>query len=55
MAEHAQPLNYQPTIPAFTESFADESGFDPALAVLTNAKKLAFFNQAVKGLETGEI
>jgi len=55
MAEHAQPLNYQPTIPAFTESFADESGFDPALAGLTNAKKLAFFNQAVKGLETGEI
>ena len=55
MAEHAQPLNYQPTIPAFTESFADESGFDPVLAGLTNAEKLAFFNQAVKGLETGEI
>jgi predicted Zn-dependent protease len=55
MAKHAQPLNYQPTIPAFAESFADESGFDPALAGLTNADKLAFFNQAAKGLETGEI
>ena len=55
MAEHAQPLNYQPTIPAFTESFADEGGFDPALAGLTNAEKLAFFNQAAKGLESGEV
>ena len=55
MAGHAQALNYQPTIPAFTESFADESGFDPALAGLTNAEKLAYFNQAAKGLETGEI
>ena len=55
MAKHAQALNYQPTIPAFAESFADERGFDPALAGLTNADKLAFFNQAAKGLETGEI
>ena len=55
MAEHAQPLNYQPTIPAFAESFADESSFDPALAGLNNAEKLAYFNQAAKGLETGEI
>ena len=55
MAKHAQPLNYQPTIPAFAESFADEGGFDPALAGLTNAEKLAFFNQAAKGLEIGEI
>jgi len=55
MAGHAQPLNYQPTIPAFTESFEDESGFDPALAGLTNAEKLTYFNQAAKGLETGEI
>ena len=55
MVEHAQPLSYQPTVPAFTSSFADESGFDPALAGLTNAEKLAFFNQASQGLETDEI
>jgi len=55
MATHAQPLNYQPTVPAFVESFADESSFDPALAGLTNSEKLAFFNQATKGLETAEI
>ena len=55
MVEHAQPLNYQPTIPAFPESFADESAFDPALAGLSNAEKLAYFNRAVEGLETGEI
>jgi predicted Zn-dependent protease len=55
MAGHAQPLNYQPTIPTFADSFADESGFDPALAGLGNAEKLAYFNQAAKGLESGEI
>jgi PmbA protein len=55
MVEHAQPLNYQPTIPAFAESFADESGWDPALAGMSSAEKLAYFNQAAKGLETGEI
>ena len=55
MAEHAQPLNYQPTIPAFAESFADESGSDPALAGLTNSEKLDYFNRAVKELESGEI
>ncbi|MGD0751192.1 MAG: metallopeptidase TldD-related protein [Anaerolineales bacterium] len=55
MAGHAQPLNYQPTIPAFADSFKDESGFDPALADFGNAEKLAFFNQAAKGLESGEI
>ncbi len=55
MAVHAQPLTYQPTIPTFTESFVDESGWDPALAGMSSAEKLAYFNQAVKGLETGEI
>ena len=55
MAEHAQPLTYEPTIPAFSSSFADESSFDPALANLTNAEKLAYFNQAARGLESGEV
>ena len=55
MVEHAQPLNYQPTIPTFSDSFADESGWDAALAGVSSAEKLAYFNQAAKGLETGEI
>ena len=55
MAEHAQPLNYQPTIPAFNASFADESGWDPALAGLSSADRLEYFNQAVKGLESAEL
>lgn len=55
MVEHAQPLNYQPTIPVFTDSFADESSFDPALAGLNSAEKLAYFNQAAERLESGEI
>ncbi len=52
MVKHAQPLEYQPTIPTFTESFADEKGYDAKLAGLTNEEKLAYFNAAVKGLET---
>jgi PmbA protein len=55
MVEHAQPLNYQPTIPAFTATFSDERNWDPALAGMSGAEKLAYFNQAVQGLETAEI
>jgi predicted Zn-dependent protease len=55
MAQHAQPLSYQPTIPAFAESFADESAYDEDLATLNNEAKLSYFNQAVAGLETDEI
>ncbi|MGB8213220.1 MAG: metallopeptidase TldD-related protein [Anaerolineales bacterium] len=55
MVEHAQPLTYQPTIPTFAESFSDESGYNSALGGISNAEKLVYFNQAVKGLESGEI
>jgi predicted Zn-dependent protease len=55
MVKHAQPLEYQPTIPTFTESFSDESGYDAGLAGLENQEKLAYFNTSVKGLETEEI
>jgi PmbA protein len=55
MVELAQPLTYQPTIPTFTGSFSDESGWDPALAGMSSVEKLAYFNQVVKGLETDEI
>lgn len=55
MAQHAQPLTYQPTIPAYTESFADESAFDAGLAAFSNAEKLRYFNQAADGLESDEI
>lgn len=55
MVEHAMPLTYQPTIPTYTETFIDENGYDPALAQLSNADKLAYFNAAVAGLETEEI
>ena len=55
LVKHAQPLNYQPTIPIYTETFSDEIGHDPALAQISNAERLAFFNQSVTGLETKEI
>ena len=52
MVQHAQPLSYQPTIPVYAESFADETGYDPQLAKISNEERLAYFNQAVDGLET---
>jgi predicted Zn-dependent protease len=55
MVQHAQPLTYQPTIPVFTEAFADESGYDAALAMISNEERLEYFNQVVKGLETDQI
>ena len=45
MVKHAQPLNYDPTVPSLAESFADESGFDPTLAGISNEEKLAHFQQ----------
>ncbi len=55
MVQHAQPLSYQPTVPAYAESFCDESGCDPALAALSNEARLAYFNEAAAGLETDEV
>jgi len=55
MAHHAQPLGYDMTIPVFKQDFADESAFDPALAAMSSEERLAFFNQAVAGLEEEEL
>ncbi|MBI5352677.1 MAG: hypothetical protein HZB50_08590 [Chloroflexi bacterium] len=55
MVKHAMPLSYQPTVPTFAESFADESAFDSTLAIISNEERLAYFNEAVKGLETDDI
>ena len=52
---HAQPLNYEPTLPIYKETFIDESGFDEDLAKISNEERLAFFNQASQGLETEDI
>jgi PmbA protein len=55
MVKHAQPLNYQPTVPTYPETFIDESGYDASLAAISNEERLAYFNTAVTGLETDEI
>jgi PmbA protein len=55
MVEHVQPLAYDPTIPSFTDSYADERAYDAALAAVSSADKLAVFNAAAAGLETSEI
>lgn len=52
MVEHAQPLTYQPTVPVFSKSFADESGYDAGLAQISNDERLQYFNQASAGLES---
>ena len=52
MVQHAQPLNYQPTVPVFVESLADDSGYDAALAEISNEERLQYFNTAAAGLET---
>lgn len=55
MVKHAQPLNYQPTVPFYPETYIDESGLDAALAGISNEERLLYFNQAAAGLETDEI
>jgi PmbA protein len=55
MVKHAMPLTYQPTIPVFSESFVDESGYDPGLGQLSNEARLDYFNQAADGLESRQI
>ncbi len=52
---HSQPLHYQPTIPVFEETFIDEEGYDPQLALLSNQEKLNYFNTAAGDLEIDDI
>jgi len=55
MVKHVQGLNYEPTIPTYSETFADESSFDLALANLSNAERLAYFNTVSAGFESDDI
>jgi predicted Zn-dependent protease len=55
MVQHAMPLNYEPTIPVYTETFVDEDGFDAGLAQISNEERLAYFNRVADGLETSEL
>jgi len=55
MVQHAQPLTYQPTLPVFSKSFEDESGYDPTLAEISNEERLKVFNTAAAGLETDAV
>lgn len=55
IVKHAQPLNYTPTIPVYQETFVEEIAYDPELAEISNPEKLAYFNQAVAGLESDQV
>ncbi|MBW6475180.1 MAG: hypothetical protein K0B14_18780 [Anaerolineaceae bacterium] len=55
MVKYAMPLNYQPSIPHFKESYVDKKGFNAELAAMTGEEKLAYFNEATKDLETDKI
>jgi predicted Zn-dependent protease len=54
MVEHVQPLTYEPTVPVYEESFADEAAYDPALAGISNQDRLAYMNSAAQDLETDD-
>ena len=55
MVKHTQPLGYDPAVPEFSSSFADETAYDAALAEISNAEMLETFNTAVAGLETADL
>ncbi len=55
MAKHAMPLSYQPTIPNYADTFADEQAYDASLGNLTGEERLAYFNTAAEGLETEHV
>jgi predicted Zn-dependent protease len=55
MVRHSQPLTYQPTIPVYRETFVDETGYDQALAQMSNKEKLLYFNEAAQDLETEDL
>ncbi len=55
MVNHAQPLSYEPTVPIFAETFADEAAYDEPLAQLSTEDRLQYFNQAAAGLETADL
>ena len=55
MVKHAQPLSYTPTLPHYERDVIDMQAFDPFLASLTNADRLAYFNQVAQGLESDEV
>ena len=55
MVEHAQPLSYTPTLPRYERDVIDMQAFDPFLASLTNADRLAYFNQVARGLESDDV
>lgn len=55
MVKHAMPLNYDPTVPHFEEDFYDDSGYDAALAGMSNQARLDFINSTCEGLETSDL
>lgn len=55
MVKHAEPLNYDPSFPAYQETVVDERSYDPRLARLTNKERLAYFNKVAAGLETDDL
>lgn len=51
LSKHAMPLSYDPTVPVLKEDFIDVSGYDEALAHISNEEKLAYFNKVAGSLE----
>ena len=54
MVKVAEPLSYQPTFPVYARDVVDTRAYDLALASISNAEKLAYFNQLAEGLESAD-
>jgi predicted Zn-dependent protease len=54
MVKVAEPLSYQPSFPVYGRDVVDTRAYDPALAAISNAEKLVFFNQLAEGLESAD-
>jgi PmbA protein len=55
MVKHVQALDYDPSVKVYPENYIDESCYDDSLAHISNEERLAFINEAVKGLENDDI
>ncbi len=55
MVQHSMPLTYDPTVAELKTDFIDDSGYDEALAKLSNEERLAYFNTVAGELEDENI
>ena len=53
--EVSEELSFVPSIPVYEKNFINEESYDEDLRNISNEEKLAYFNEASKGLESNDI